>query len=139
MNVILYRFINSVVAMKILLTSIICICAVISYSQTDNYERFKTGVFTYVDVPGNVEIIRTETTQTEILNNGKSKMILKITWENDSTYVLKLKKLVNMPGILRKGDVIVTTIYEADQNSYKYSYTASGGLTGTGEIIRLEK
>src|SRR5690554_7101380 len=63
-----------------------------AFAQEARYDDFKTGTFTYESQEGEVEIIRTKTKQIEIYNDGKSKLITNIKWENDSTYVLTDRK-----------------------------------------------
>lgn len=105
----------------------------VSYSQTPKktYEGFKTGKFTYLAGDETVLIIRKKNTQTEIFNNGESKIILRINWLDDSNYTLTLKKAINAPGCLNKGDTINARIIKRSSNEYTCTYTSKN--CGSGE------
>lgn len=109
-----------------------------SQNQT-HFDDLKTGKFTYAENEGETEIIRTKRKQTEIYNDGKSKLVMKIRWENDTTYVLTLKREVNAPGCLQKGDWIRTTIVKRSGNRYECSSTSKRcGSLAKIVIIKLE-
>jgi len=78
-------------------------------------------------------IIRTDKLQTEIFNNGQSRLILKIKWTSETTYVLKLKKAINAPGCLKKGDRVTTTIVSCSGDEYVGASTSKkcGDITTT--------
>lgn len=109
------------------------------YSQnSDCLNKIKTGKFTYPGEEGKVEIIRTKKTQTEVYNNGVSKLILKIQWLNDSTYVLTHKKSVNAPGCLEKGDWMKATVFKCEENRYSCEFTSNKCGNGQIVLIKLE-
>ena len=110
---------------------------IFSQDQID-FEYFKTGKFTYEGKEGEVEIIRTKNKQIEVYNGGNSKLILKIKWINDSTYVLTHKKSINAPGCLEKGDWIKATILNGSKDQYECSYTSNRCGEGKSIFIKLE-
>ena len=103
-----------------------------------SYDDLKTGKFTYEGMEGEVEIIRTKKKQIEITNGGESKLISKIDWINDSTYVLTLKKMINSPGCLEKGDWIKSTILNRKGDKYECSFTSKKCGDGTAVLVKLE-
>jgi hypothetical protein len=109
------------------------------FSQDQNkYEDFKTGKFTYQGKSGVVEIIRTNKKQVEIFNDGKSKLILKINWINDSTYILTLIKKINIHGCLERGDWIKATITNRNGNKYECTYISKNCGGGKSVFVKLE-
>ncbi|MFI5204028.1 MAG: hypothetical protein ACHQF2_05980, partial [Flavobacteriales bacterium] len=66
-----------------------------------------------------------------------SKIVLKIEWLNDSTYVLTVKKLVNAPGCLSKRDWIKTVITSCTDNRWVGTYTSN--KCGSGKCVFLKK
>ncbi len=131
---------NTILMKKHMLLLLFVCAGVISFAQESNkYEKFKTGTFTYAgDAYSGTKIVRTKSKQTEIINNGQAKVIMKIKWINDSTYVLTLVKAVNAPGCLKKGDTITTVITSSTGNQYTFrSETANcGGAEAT--IVKVE-
>ena len=124
---------------KIFLIVSFCLFWIQLFSQEHRpYEKFKTGKFTYEGRIGEVEIIRTKKTQTEIYNEGKSKLIFKIKWVNDSTYILKHQKSINAPGCLEKGDWIKAIILGSENNKYTCSFTSNKCGEGQSVFIKLE-
>ncbi|PHR26760.1 MAG: hypothetical protein COA38_14340 [Fluviicola sp.] len=106
---------------------------VFSYSQKEGkYDEFRTGTFTYLDKGEGVLVIRTKKTQIEIYPDGESKLINKIKWINDSTYMLTFKKSINADGCLVKGDRMKIEFLSKDGNQYKCRYTSSA--CGKGEV-----
>lgn len=109
------------------------------FSQKQNdFEGFKTGKFAYEGRESEVEIIRTKRKQIEIYNGGQSKLIMAIKWINDSTYVLTLKRSVNVLGCLENGDSIKTTILKRDGDKYFCSFTSNKCGGGSCVFIKLE-
>lgn len=102
------------------------------------YKNFKIGKFTYEGREEEVEIIRTNKTQTEIYNGGKSKLILNIEWVNDSTYLLTHKESINASGCLNKGDWIKATIIDTKKDKYTCSYTSNKCGEGKSVFIKLD-
>lgn len=109
------------------------------FSQDQNsFDDLKTGKFAYEGNEGEIEIIRTKKKQIEIFNNGKSKLILKIKWLNDSTYVLTHIKAKNAVGCLQKGDTIKAIILNRNGNRYECSYSSNRCGDGKSVFIKLE-
>lgn len=106
--------------------------------NSDQYKSFKTGTFTYLNSESKVKIVRSENEQVEIYNDGESRLILDIHWENDSTYVLTLKQAINAPGCLQIGDWIKTTITSAEKSRYTCTYTSNRCGSGESEFIKLK-
>jgi len=122
----------------IILTLLTMVLLPVFSQEKIDFARFKTGKFTYETKKEQVEIIRTKKKQIEIFNNGMSKVILKIKWINDSTYVLSLKRAINAPGCLKKGDRVVTTILNASEDRYECFFTSKNCGEGRSVIIKLE-
>ena len=101
--------------------------------DTECLKKMRTGNFIYSDQGAQSVIIRTDKLQTEIFNNGQSRLILKIKWTSETTYVLKLKKAINAPGCLKKGDRITTTIISCSGDEYVGASTSKkcGDITTT--------
>lgn len=124
----------------IILSLIICLFTFCVAFGQDNQclQKMRTGNFKY-DVRGDdVIIVRTKHTQTEYINSGKSKLVLKIKWLSDSVYVLKLKKEVDAPGCLHKGDEIVVKITKCYGNKYDAEYTTTKCGGGKSSFLRIE-
>lgn len=101
--------------------------------HTSDFQDLKTGKFTYVGKEGETEIIRTKRKQVETFNGGKSKLILKIKWMNDSTYILTHKKAINAPGCLQKNDWINVVITRRWGNRFECSCSSEN--CGQGQIV----
>lgn len=97
----------------------------------------RKGKFTYEGKSGEVTIIRTKNRQEEIFNGGRSKLIMKIKWINNSTYVLTHIKSVNAPGNMKKGDKIFCSIPQCEGDHYTVRYTSVYGA-GQSVFIKLE-
>ena len=110
----------------------------LSFAQTTTLEDFRTGTFAYENMGEEIQIIRTEDTQTEIYNNGSSQLILSIEWESDVRYVLTMKKGINAEGCLKKGDKIHTTILSHEGNVYKAYYTSKRCGEGESNFVKLK-
>ena len=106
--------------------------------KKDPYKRFKKGEFAYVGQENAVKIIRTKRKQIEVFGDGKSKLILKIDWTNDSTYVLTHLKSINANGCLKKGEQIITTIINSTADKYTCFYTTKNCGEGRSAIIKLK-
>jgi hypothetical protein len=96
---------------------------------------YKTGTFIYEDPTVKAIIVRTETQQKESWNDGKSFILMKIKWQNDSTYVLTVKKVVNAPGCVKKGTKIWTTIESCDGKKINFSYKTKSCGDGKASMI----
>jgi hypothetical protein len=102
--------------------------------NNDCLKNHRTGKYTYKSRGKTVEVIRTEKEQTEIYNNGKSKLILSVEWTSGSTYVLTFKKGINAPpGCLTEGDWIKVTIVKCYGKQYAAKYTSN--KCGEGENV----
>lgn len=103
------------------------------------YKTFRTGTFVYDDYPKEVRVVRKKKRQIEYYNDGQDKMILKIKWLNDSTYVLTQMKKTEDVGCLQKSDQILTTITGVyDPGAYTYSAVSKTCGALTGKIRKLE-
>jgi len=91
----------------------------------------RRGIFAYKTSMGTeVKVIRRKQKQKEISNGGKSKLITKIRWVNDSTYVLIFKREKNDPECLKKGTRIINTIIKCSENEYTVrSFSVECGKT----------
>lgn len=103
------------------------------------YQAFRTGTFVYDDYPTEVRVVRTKNRQTEYYNQGQNKMVLKIEWLNDSTYVLTQARKTETPGCLKKGDQILTTITGTYPGGYTYASLSKTCGSSTGKIRKLEE
>jgi len=98
----------------------------------------RTGKFTYFGQQGKVEIIRTETEQTEIYNDGKSKGVLDINWISDTEYILTLRLAENAPGCVKVGDVIKTKILNCEGNKYYYESSCESCGEDHNTLVKIE-
>ena len=67
------------------------------------------------------KIKRTKRKQIEFFNSGKSRVVSKITWLNDSSYMLIVKKCVNCPDVslAQIGASTKVSITECTGNKFK--------------------
>lgn len=120
---------------------LVILFAGISYSQEKEeegkYDRFRTGKFTYTGENKGAIIIRTKNKQTEIYPDGKSKIVMKIKWTSDSTYVLTFIKS-DIDGCLEKGDWIKVELINEDGD--RFTGRCSSEKCGGGIIpfVKLE-
>ena len=103
-----------------------------------DFHDLKTGKFTYEGKEDDTEIIRAKRRQVEIFNGGKSKLILKIKWMNDSTYILTHKKAINAPGCLQKNDWINVVITRRWGNRFECSCSSENCGQGQIVFVKLE-
>lgn len=103
-----------------------------------DYSKFRTGTFSYPGQEEDVIITWTKHKQIEVYNGGESKLILKVEWLNDSTYLLTHKKSINAPGCLDKGDWIKTKITQVNGNRYLCESTTNKCGSGELIIVKLE-
>jgi len=109
-----------------------------AYAQEPSkYTKFRTGTFQYEGLGSSVEVIRTEESQTEIYENGDSKLILDIEWLNDSTYILTHRESINAPSISKLG-WLKTKITAVEGNRYEASYTTDTGDSDECVFIKME-
>jgi len=91
--------------------------------------RMKKGVFK-LQSSESVEVIRTSKEYVEVYGDGNSKLFHSITWENDSTYVLTMKRAVNTVPCLKVGEQVRTTIRGCKHDRYAtYSVSESCGMS----------
>lgn len=97
-------------------------------------QLFETGSFVYVGMEDEALIQRTKDMQIEVMNNGQSRVYMKIVWLDDYSYVLIQKKLENMKAgkCSRKNSKIKTVITEYTEDTYTCNYDA--GKCGLGTI-----
>jgi hypothetical protein len=114
-------------------------CTQTSYAQTKKeLKALRKGVFTYEGMYGGSIITRTGSKQIETSADGKQKLILKIRWLDDKTYVLTFIKEINMPGCMRSGDTITTSIIEWDDKGYSCNYVSTSCGKGSCKFIKIE-
>jgi hypothetical protein len=106
--------------------------------QSDCLKAMKTGEFFYPGRKDAAKIIRKKDKQIEIYNNGLSRLVFKLKWANDSTYVLTLKKKINAPGPLKKGDWIKATITSCEDGKSFCKTVSNNGRTWDGYIQKEE-
>lgn len=125
--------------MKSALTIIFILLSYLAFSQNNkNFKDFKTGTFVYKGKEDEVKIIRTKKTQTEIYNDGASKLILDIKWIDDSNFELKMKKIVNAPGCLKLGDWIKVKIISRKDNEFNCEYSSERCGSGKSVFVKIE-
>jgi len=97
-------------------------------------QLFEAGSFVYVGMESEAIIHRTKDMQIEVMNNGQSRVFMKIVWLDDYTYVLIQKKLENMKSgkCSRKNSKITTVITDYTEDTYTCNYDA--GKCGQGTI-----
>ena len=106
-------------------------------AQTNEYKKFRTGKFKYENNDDFI-IKRTKRKQIEYNPKTKEKVVMRIKWKSDKEYTLKSTRIKNMPGCLKKGDVIFTVITSVSGNkSYCSFYTKNCG-EGESVIIKIE-
>ncbi len=101
-------------------------------------ERFKTGVFIYENRDSSRQIIRTKKKQTEVFNEGKSKLVFDVEWTSDTTYLLRFKKSHNAPGCLQKHDFIAVIILSVDSDCYTCRFISNRCGEGTGVFYKID-
>lgn len=91
-------------------------------------EKHKIGTYVYQDSTMAVVITRTKNRQISVDKKTGEKMIAKVVWVTDDEFLLIVKKDVDGPGCLRKGDRIVNKIVECNEDGYvsHYSMAACG-------------
>ena len=108
-----------------------------SFGQDENkFEKFHTGRFTYEGEEGETIVKRSKKRQVEVFNKGKSKLVLKISWTNDSTYVLVLLRSVRASGCLKRRDWIEVTITSCTEE--KYTYVSHTNNCGDGGMVMIK-
>lgn len=110
--------------MRLLTLHIILLFSLNSFGQDSLcVQKMKVGTFKYVDKQEGVVIVRTKNKQIEYSEDQDWKLVLKVRWVNDSTYVLTHKKSINIEGCLKKGTEIIVTIVACEGDRFKAVYT----------------
>lgn len=119
---------------KLVALSLLIFLEVNSFAQeTDCLKSMRVGVFTYLGTEADVEIIRTDSLNTEIFNDGEIKYIERIEWLSDSTYVMTQMEVVGAEiGCIKNGDKIWITILTCENDQYTYKWTSENCGSGTG-------
>ena len=121
----------------IILITLVC-GTFFTFSQRPNdYSKFKTGTFIYPDFP-DAKIVRKKRKQIEIYNKRSSKVIMKIKWTSNSSYILTVKKLVNDSSCLKIGDVIKVKLTSSNGNTYFYDHSTKKCGNGSGSIKKVD-
>lgn len=112
----------------------------ISFNAPDDdcNKKFHTGHYTLQGQEGKYKLVRVEGMQTEIFNNSSSKIISDMKWISSSEYELTLKKLINVKGCLKKGDVVKVKITACDGTKITCEYTTVSCGKGT-QVFLVEK
>jgi hypothetical protein len=124
--------------------TILIVLAIFAFTQSNHAQTKKElkalrkGVFTYEGLYGGSIITRTGSKQIETSADGKQQLILKIRWLDDKTYVLTFIKEINMPGCLKAGDTITTSITDWDGNGYSCNYVSTSCGKGSCKFIKIE-
>ena len=100
--------------------------------------NMKTGTFEYKTEGVTITIARTKTKQIESYDNGKSKVISKITWISDNEYISTFVKAVNAPGCLKKGDEVRVKILACNAKEYTASIVSEKCGSGETTISKIE-
>lgn len=95
-------------------------------------ERVKIGRFEYRSSDKTITVIRTKKRQIETYNNGKSKLINRIKWISNTTYITTFVKEVNASGCLQRGDKMTMTILACDGD--KYTVVATSENCGGAKV-----
>jgi len=119
----------------ILILSLITPCFLFAQNP-ECIANMKTGTFEYKTEGVTITIVRTQTKQIESHNNGKSKIISKITWTSDNEYITTFVKAVNSPGCLQKGDEVRVKILSC--NGKEYTSFSASEKCGSGQVTILK-
>jgi len=96
---------------KLLLLLSFLLVTQFSFGQRANCQKFKEGKFIYPDIE-DVYVIRKGKSQ-KSYNKDKLEIVSKVKWTTNCRYELKIKK-INIPGALKKGDLLVCTIVKSE-------------------------
>ena len=114
------------------------ICA----QDTDCLKGLRTGVFVNlpekdggVDIP--YKVIRKKSKQIEIYNDGKSKIVSRIKWINDTTYTLTTTKLVNAPGCDKVGATATVKITACENSIFSFVWSQEGCGEGHSALKKI--
>ena len=117
----------------ILIFAISLILSITGNSQTLYCKKFKTGTFYYPGMSEKISI-RKDSIQ-ESYNNGKLEMIWKVNWINDCKYEMICDKILANNFLIKKGDRIVATIINTDENCYTASLIFYTAENPEGEML----
>ncbi len=110
-----------------------------SSAQEKNCTDFKTGKFIYVDKKMPVEIIRTDSLQTETDQNDKIIVKTTIEWTSECKYVMTYSEILNykkdVSGII--GKKIYCEILEINGNRIKV-HAKSSTIDEILELIKVD-
>lgn len=134
-----HRINESYIARTILIVLAIFAFTQSNYAQTKKELRaLRKGVFAYEGRNDGYIVKRTGSKQIESSADGTQKLILKIRWLDERTYVLTFIKEVNMPGCLKTGDTITTSITDWDGNGYSCNFVSTSCGKGSCKFIKIE-
>lgn len=128
--------------MKYLL-SVVLFMSLLSFASAQDANCLKgmhKGTFTYEGHEKEVTVKRTKKKQIEIFNGGKTIVELKITWLNDSTYVLTYVKTVNLEETpcWAIGSTVTTEITACDGEKATCNFTTAQCGSGSCVMIKLK-
>lgn len=84
-------------------------------------QNIRVGTFITNQNNSESTIVRTKKKQIEYFNNGKSKVVSKLTWTDEENYTLTIVKCINCPDIpvCQKGSVLKVRIIECEGDRFK--------------------
>ena len=138
------RRISDIIRVSFSVKTFLFFLAIFAFTQS-NYAQSKKelkalrkGVFAYEGRNDGYIVKRTGSKQIETSADGTQKLILKIRWLDDRTYVLTFIKEINLPGCLKPGDTITTSITECDEFGYSCHYVSTSCGKGSCKFIKIE-
>jgi hypothetical protein len=84
------------------------------------------------------KVIRDNEKQIDIFNSGKSKIISKITWTNDSFFTLTTIRKVRAPGCDKVGATAYIRITSCSDSIQVYQWSQEGCGTGTTRMRKIK-
>ena len=92
-----------------------------SCGKEKNCSKFKTGTFVYQVQDGQVEIIRTESSQHEVNPTTGVEIYSKVEWTSDCEYILTYEEVLNHSSDVSSviGTKIYVEIIETEGNKFK--------------------
>jgi hypothetical protein len=128
--------------MKKLIQLFLIFTSTLVFGNEFDCKKFKNGKFKIIDSEvGNSIIERNGLEQIEYGEGSKLKLKFKVTWLNECTYTLELKKILENPDTIDlPEDMIVTVeIIETKENSYIQKSTSNlFDMVLKSELIRIE-
>ena len=92
-----------------------------STAQAPDCKKFKTGKFSYPQVPDGYTV-REEKTQTSYYKNGMT-ITWNVIWTGECSFDLTFDKAENADAVFRKGDKISVTITSVEGDCYTFKST----------------